>query len=94
MGDVEQMKKIIPFVTCEITFCQNVCELMFGFNASNLNFRFEINPVKQSKATLWVLDACLIVGLRLSIIIVIMASFSSKTYNKALEPECVPHDGT
>ena len=47
MDDVEQMKKIIPFVTCEITFGQNVCELMFGINASNLNFRIMINPVKQ-----------------------------------------------
>ena len=31
-ADVEQMKKIIPFVICEITFGQNVCELMFGIN--------------------------------------------------------------
>ena len=30
MADVEQMKKIVPLVTCEITFGQNVCELMFG----------------------------------------------------------------
>ena len=33
MADVEQMKKIIPFVTCEITFGQNVCK--FGINVSN-----------------------------------------------------------
>ena len=30
MDDVEKVKKIIPFVTCLITFGQNVCELMFG----------------------------------------------------------------
>ena len=48
----------------------------------------------QSKATLWVLDTCLIVGLRLLIIILITASLSSKTYNTALEPECVALDGT
>ena len=47
MADVEQMKKIIPFVTCEITFGQNVCELMLGVSVSNLNFRIKINPVKQ-----------------------------------------------
>ena len=47
MADVEQHKKIVPFVTCEITFGQNVCELMFGFTVSNLNFRIKINPVKQ-----------------------------------------------
>ena len=95
MADVEQMKKIIPFVTCEITFGQNVCELMFGINVSNLNFRIKIIPVKQPiQATLWVLDTCLIVGLRPLIIILITASSSSKTYNIALEPECVPLDGT
>ena len=48
----------------------------------------------QSKATLWVLNTCLIVGLRPFIIILITASLSSKTYKKALEPECVPLDGT
>ena len=30
MDDVEEMKKIVPFITCEETFGQNVCELMFG----------------------------------------------------------------
>ena len=47
MADVAQMKKIVPFVTCEITFGQNVSELMFGISVSNLNFRITINPVKQ-----------------------------------------------
>ena len=54
MADVEQIKKIVPVVTCEITFGQNVCELMlvsmyriFGVNVSNLNFKIKINPVKQ-----------------------------------------------
>ena len=30
MANIEPMKKIVPFVTCEITFCQNVCELMLA----------------------------------------------------------------
>ena len=101
MADVEQMKKIIPFVTCEIiftceiTFGHNVCQLVMGVNVSNLNFRTKINTVNnQSKATLWVLDTCLIVGLRPFTIISFTASLSSKTYNMALEPECVPLDGT
>ena len=47
MADVEPMKKVVPFVTCEITFGHNVCELMFGINVSNLNLGIEINPVKQ-----------------------------------------------
>ena len=48
MADVEQMKKIVPFVTCEITFGRNACELMFGVDVSYLNFRKKINPVKQT----------------------------------------------
>ena len=47
MADVEQMKKIVPFVTSKITFGQNVCELMFGINVLNLNFRIKIDSVKQ-----------------------------------------------
>ena len=30
MAEVEQVQKIVPIVTCEINFGQNVCELMFG----------------------------------------------------------------
>ena len=39
----------------------------------------------QSRATLWVLETCLIVGLLPLIIILIMASLSSNTYNRALD---------
>ena len=48
MADVEQMKKIILFVTCEVSFGQIVCDLVFGINVSNLNFKIKINPVKQT----------------------------------------------
>ena len=47
MADVEQMKKIVAFVTCEITSSRNVFELIFGINVSSLVFRNKINPVKQ-----------------------------------------------
>ena len=47
MADVEQMKKIVSFVTCEITFGQNVCDLMFGINVSDLDFGIHIDPIKQ-----------------------------------------------
>ena len=47
MADVEQMKKIVPLITCEIAFGQNVCELMFGVNVPNLNLGIQINSVKQ-----------------------------------------------
>ena len=39
MDDCEQMKKIVPFVTCEIAFSRNVSELMFGVDVPDLNFR-------------------------------------------------------
>ena len=95
MADVEQMKKIVPFVTSEITFGQYVCELVFGVNVSNLNFGIKINSFKQPIQSNSVgLDTCLIVGLRPLIIILITASLSAKTYNIALEPECVVFDGT
>ena len=64
MADVEQMNKIGPFVTCEIPFGQNVCEMMFGVDVPDLNLGSRlIVSNNQSKATLWVLDTCLIVGL-------------------------------
>ena len=49
MADVEQLKKIVPFVTCEIPFSQHVCELVFGDNnVTDLNFWVQIKPVKQT----------------------------------------------
>ena len=42
MADVEQMKKIFLFVTCEITFGRNVCELMSGVNVPDLNLGIHI----------------------------------------------------
>ena len=47
MADVEQVKKIVPFVTCEIAFGQNLCDLMFGVEVPDLNFRILLNPFKQ-----------------------------------------------
>ena len=78
----------LVLLTCEISFGQNVCELMFGVNVTDLDLGVQLNPVKQSiRATLWVRETCLIVGLRPLIIIVITTSFSSKTYNIALGSE-------
>ena len=39
MADIQHMKKIVPFVTCESAFGQNVCELMFGVDVPDLNLR-------------------------------------------------------
>ena len=41
------MKKIVPFVTCEISFCQCVSNLVFGVNVSHLNLRVRVDSVKQ-----------------------------------------------
>ena len=47
MADIEQMKKIVPLITCEIPFGQDDCELVFGVNVTDLKFSVQINPVKQ-----------------------------------------------
>ena len=47
MADVEQMKKIVPLITCEILFCQNVCKLVFGVDILDLNSWVQIDSVKQ-----------------------------------------------
>ena len=36
-ADIEQLKKIVPLITCEVSFGRNVCELMFGVNVTNLD---------------------------------------------------------
>ena len=83
MADVKQIQQMIPLITCEIPFGQNVCELVFGVDVFDLDFGVQINSIEQSRATLWVLETCLIVGLLPLIIILITASLSSNTYNKA-----------
>ena len=47
MVDVEQIKKIVALIPCDITFNQHVCELVCGVNATDLNLGVQINPVKQ-----------------------------------------------
>ena len=96
MADVEQMKKIIfyssrlnlPLVRMSASWC-----LVSMYRIWILGSMLILSN-NQSKATLWVLDTCLSVGRLPYIIILITASWSSKTYNMALEPECVTLDGT
>ena len=47
MADVARMKKIVPLITCEISFCQYVFELVFGVNVTDLDLGVQIDPVKQ-----------------------------------------------
>ena len=56
---------MIPLITCEIPFGQYVCELVFGVDVLDLDFGVQNNSNSKSRATLWVLDTCLIVGLLL-----------------------------
>ena len=64
MADVEHTQKMIRFITCEVSLCQYVCELilvsmyLIWILGSKL-----ILSNNQSRATLWVLGTCLIVGL-------------------------------
>ena len=53
-----------------------------------------IRSNSQSSATLWILETCVIVGLLLLMIILITASLSSSTYNKALWFENWTFEGT
>ena len=77
----------LPLVNLSARWCL-VSMYLFWILGSEL-----ILSNNQSKATLWVHETCLIVGLRPFMIILITASLSSKMYNKALEPECVTLDG-
>ena len=37
IADVEQTQKMIAFITCEISLCPYVCELVLGVNVFDLN---------------------------------------------------------
>ena len=83
MADIKQGQQMIPLIACEIPFGQDVCELVFErmYLIWILGSRL-IRSNNQSRATLWVLETCLIVGLLPLIIILIRTSLSSNTYNK------------
>ena len=57
MVNDKQTQKMIPFITCEISLGQYVCDLVFGVNVFDLDFGSKlIESNNQSKATLWVLE--------------------------------------
>ena len=84
MANVKQTQKMIPLITCEISLCQYVCELVFGVNVFALDFRVQIDsieyPIKSNSVGSGNMS-----HYRASsfMIILITASFSSNTYNKA-----------
>ena len=47
MADVEQTQKMIPFITCEISLCQYVCELVLRVNIFDLDFRVQSASIEQ-----------------------------------------------
>ena len=57
MADVEQTEKIIPFVPCEVSFCQFVCHLVFGVNGPYQNLKVQVNsvtqPIKRNSVGSW-----------------------------------------
>ena len=47
MADIEQSQQMIPFITCEIPLCQDVCKLVLGVNVFDLNLGVQIDSIKQ-----------------------------------------------
>ena len=47
MADVEQTQKIFPLITCIITLCQFVCNLVLGVNVFDLDLGVQIDSTKQ-----------------------------------------------
>ena len=48
MANVEQTQKMIPFIACEISLCQYVCELVFGVSVFDLDFGVQIDSIEHS----------------------------------------------
>ena len=47
MAHIEQGQQMIPFITCDIPFCQNVCQLVLGVDVFDLDLRVKINSIEQ-----------------------------------------------
>ena len=45
--DIEQTQKVIPLISRETSFSQNVSELVFGVNIFDLDLGFQVDSVKQ-----------------------------------------------
>ena len=74
-SDSTHLSRNFLYLEClQVSFwCQHI---WFGFWVPSWSYQNNL-----SRATLWVLDTCLIVGLRPLIVILITASLSSKMYN-------------
>ena len=47
MANIKQSQQMIPFVTCETSFGQNVGELVFGDNVFDLDLGVQIDSIEQ-----------------------------------------------
>ena len=47
MANIEQAQQMIPLITCEISFGQNVSNLVFGVDVFDLDFAVQIDSVKE-----------------------------------------------
>ena len=47
MANVQQIQQMIPLITCEIYFGQNVSKLVFGVDVFDLDFGVQINSIEQ-----------------------------------------------
>ena len=64
MAHVRQAQQMIPLITREISFGQNVCNLVFGVDVFDLDLGIQIDSIEQpikSNSESW--KTCLIVGL-------------------------------
>ena len=47
MANIKCGQQMIPFITCEIPLCQDVCKLVLGVNVFDLNLGIKINSIEQ-----------------------------------------------
>ena len=47
MADIKKGQQMIPLITCEIPFGQDVCELIFGVDIFDLDLGIQINSIEQ-----------------------------------------------
>ena len=47
MANFKQNQQMIPFITCEIPLCQDVCNLVLGGDVFDLDLGIQINSIEQ-----------------------------------------------
>ena len=47
MANIKQGQQMIPFITCEIRLCQDICKLILGVDVFDLDLWVKINSIEQ-----------------------------------------------